>query len=847
MASDGERARSGKYKFGIAKSYHYVRRFQKQKAHDKIDVASIKETLEQDFLKIGGLGGTKPISVGLRIPVKRIVLLSILFLALFLVIIGYVTYTALTAAPKRPQTPEQYPPPESTYAIVSSGVLSYESVGRYITYLTLRLEASNTKWMNVSIGMYERGIPTQIFLLRTYGEETSNYFQFKEALGYELNRQGLYLHGEIDDNFLKKMPSGSKAIIIVPSGRIPGYFLGLGTREAYNFTDFMQLLRSGCVMIYMGKDFRIALSEDGSQFVVDQKVLEEAGIIFKPPTGSGSAGGFSLARPLYSIGARNGTLVNAYGSVYSVDLGTPGSFVFLPQTLDGGWKNGSVAAQDVARIIKDVAWQKPYTSGALGVWGQEGAVNNEYTIYTRQAHFGVQNGFGKLYIETTGQDGSSYARTRYIEVKADNIGDLANPPSASNGTLITIYGFLKPNFKEGRVVQLFHDVFRNTQRVRSDKFAEGRIVIRDVYEFTHKYEINLPEGEYMLRIVDNNGYAYAQSYLRVPGIGVSVLSPPHIPAFWMQLTADGQPVQFMEVRASIDGLGEQGLTTDEFGRFYYAPKSVSPGSHTITVYAAGKARTITVFYKPVKQWFEQPLNQALVVITILIFFVGMFLLRRPEKVIYSIDIPDFMPLEKRFTPVSKAVVTDLFSRINSEYKWSFMPLTLEEIKNGFRKITYQGKPVLIGDHNLEKILGALIEEKSVRRVLGLYGLARWEKDAGRSLAYLAAFRLLRNAFINNGVYFTDLNKADECDTVITLNRASVYVHIYENWGVLKKVLRTLKKGRSILVFAGPDALREFRRKLGRSTAEGAIVLKLHAKSGNLVLTTVEDVERLFKV
>jgi len=175
--------------------------------------------------------------------------------------------------------------------------------------------------------------------------------------------------------------------------------------------------------------------------------------------------------------------------------------------------------------------------------------------------------------------------------------------------------------------------------------------------------------------------------------------------------------------------------------------------------------------------------------------------------------------------------------VNKEYKWNFMPLSAQELKNEMRrKITHKGVPILITDYNLDRVLNELIESDDVVKALNLYGLKQWESKGGRSIRYLALFRLLRNFFINNAIPFTDLNERKDCDIFATVKGEGVYTHIYTDENTFRKALKLISAGKNFVIFENKREMDETVKKLELSYTPTAIILKSEISSGSITLT-----------
>jgi hypothetical protein len=164
-----------------------------------------------------------------------------------------------------------------------------------------------------------------------------------------------------------------------------------------------------------------------------------------------------------------------------------------------------------------------------------------------------------------------------------------------------------------------------------------------------------------------------------------------------------------------------------------------------------------------------------------------------------------------------------------------MPLSAQELKNEMRrKVTYKGVPIMITDYNLEKILNDLIEGGDVVKAVNLYGLKMWEEKSGRSMKYLALFRLLRSFFVNNAVPFTELNSRKDCDMFATVKGEGIYIHIYTDEGAFKRGLALVDSGKNFIVFESRKEMEEILKKLELSYTPTAVILKSEISNGRII-------------
>ncbi|MEM4389998.1 MAG: hypothetical protein QXG98_05040 [Candidatus Micrarchaeia archaeon] len=790
-----------------------------------------------------------------KVLLSRLMFIIIALFTIALLLVAAFFFVILSAPPPPPPQPIVVAPTIG-YSVQKYDVLSFGPGNEYVAFVSLPMEGKDVGEVRMHLDLFVDEVPQNIFLLKSRREQATQYAEFSKYLEAELAKQGLRVN-ELHIDQLRRLPKGSKAIIIVPSGFFPALLLGLVDPDF----DARMLLGQGNVIIYIGYGFdRGAIFErEGRVRVNADAVAQRLGFGIGPPTGAHSEDGYNFRDPQYSIVPveRELPIATVHGSMYSVNIGS-GYMLILPQPLDSGWLNGAQAAQDVARLIQEAAWQKAFR-GKLVAMGEKRimAVNGSVRAAPMllSTPYPKQNTWGRLQISVVGLDNRSYGRTVFL--KFDNVvrGQLRHKTSALptelSGQRLTVSGeFNEPEsvWRLRKPVNVYLVFYNSTSRISARLMQAEPVIPTAMYPISADVDIDVPSGDYYLRVEDAEGNVFAQSYLRVPEVNIT----PEVLNFGagyfsFDVKADGVPTELRNVRVSLDGLQETVLATRE-SRItrgasvleYIFQGNIKEGQHTFVIEYAGQKTTITQTYTLPKNWWDNPLMQVGLIFTAIIFGVGM-LLRKPEPVMYSIDVPDFPPMSKVLIPLPPKTVTDLFETLESEYGWKYMPLEPRELKNGFRKVVYKGRGILIGDYNLEKLLEKLEAKGLVERALGLWGLKRWVEESGKSMRYLAIFRKLRTIFVNNAVKFTDFGERRDCDTVINIPE-TVFVHIYDGDAMLPRVLASAQKGLSVLVFADNSEREAFKQKL-YSPEPLLVALKLMEDQGRLILTDIEWFER----
>ncbi|MEM3030322.1 MAG: hypothetical protein QXH27_01175 [Candidatus Micrarchaeia archaeon] len=845
--------------FEVRKRFAHVRKFIPA-APPKLDASTIAGLLGAYLRRRRGDRQAEEEFRHRTAPMTKVLLGRLMFIliALFviaLLLVGAFFFIVLSAPPPPPPQPVVVAPTVS-YSVQKYDVLSFGPGSEYAAFATVPMQGRDVQEVRLHLDLFADEVPQDIFLLKSRREQATQYAEFKKYLEAELAKQGLRAN-ELHIDQLRRLPRESRAVIIVPSGFFPAVFLGLVDPDF----DVRTLLGQGNVIIYMGHGFdRGAIFErEGRVRVNADAAAKRLGFGIGPPTGAHSEDGYNLRDPQYSIVPveRELPLASVHGSMYSVNIGS-GYMLFLPQPLDSGWLNGAQAAQDVARLIQEAAWQRAFRGKLVAVGEKRVAAANgsvSANPLLLSTPYPKQNAWGRLQVSVVGLDNRTYGRTIFL--KYDNVvrGQLRHSTSALptelSGQRLTVSGeFNEPEsvWRLRKPVNVYLVFYNSTSRVSSRLMQAEPVIPTALYPISADVEITVPSGDYYLRVEDEDGNVFAQSYLRVPEINITKeVQNFGAGYFSFDVKADGVPADLRNVRVSLDGLQETVLATRESrvtsgARVleYVFQGRIGEGEHAFLIEYAGQKTTITGTYTFPKNWWDNPLMQVGLVFTAIIFVMGV-LLRRPEPVMYGIDVPDFPPTAKVLIPLPPKTVTDLFDTLEAEYGWKYMPLEPRELKNGFRKVVYKGRGILIGDYNLEKLLEKLEAKGLVESALGLWGLKKWVQESRKSMRYLAVFRKLRTIFVNNAVKFTDFGERQDCDTAISIPE-TVFVHIYDGDAVLPRVLASAQKGASVLVFADNLEREVFKRKL-YSPEPLLVALKLMKDQGRLVLTDTEWFER----
>jgi hypothetical protein len=181
-----------------------------------------------------------------------------------------------------------------------------------------------------------------------------------------------------------------------------------------------------------------------------------------------------------------------------------------------------------------------------------------------------------------------------------------------------------------------------------------------------------------------------------------------------------------------------------------------------------------------------------------IIYAAGFLIKRNEELPYSIDVPDFAPVEYNTLQLTEEEILKSFDTISDYYKWKYIPLKLEEIKRGISM--YLGRTdLIINDFNLEIVLATLEREGLIEEESGFYIKKEWLKT-GFTKEQLVAFRLIRDAAISNAVQFKNLTRSLP-NTKLMFPWQEFWIYLYSSVDK-ERIVETVIQN----VYKNPDAL-----------------------------------------
>lgn len=852
------------YQFNLRRRYEPTEHFRIKKSADN-PIAALLFSLR------GGAphkadGKAAPHSGGLPI-------MAILFAAggAFLLFLLFVAWSMSAAQANAPIAQPPAPIPEYSaqfsQQLTDLMVLSYgtQEAGQSQTYLSSKFSSMGVSSINVTGSLFLSVPARQVFVLRYPRSGADIYPQFREKLDAYLLAQGFSV-SDISPSQLENIPAGST--VIIPTGYMPSFLLDAAPPSMQSYPDkakftplLLSLAAGGTNVVYIGDTFNFILSPTGTPEEAPQYAVDAGGIVFDSKSRPVSSEGFRMRVPLYTakLSTRDAHAPQQiWGSITHLKVGQ-GSILLLPESLDGGWADDSqAAAEDVGRLIAQMPFLPPVA--------QASALLNSSSINSSSIDLALTpsaSSSGYLRLQFGVNDSNGLQRIFFDDyiVAKKQLGDLHFPQSA----------VLTPEYLGGRRADVFvalRETSSNPVKLYFELVANKSITERHELEagfttpiITKKSTIltNVPPGRYLLRVVDDSGKLYAATLVDV--VGVDISGPDSMIAgvpiafrdgqFNYSFSMNGQPAVVDYVRAYVKGAPATFQEFRKVSQISYAPKYTFEGSpagtmHTIVLDFGGTFMQEYPYKKIVtRQFWDNPMVQALGVVALLVGAAGIYL-RRPEKAMFQLDIPDFPPLSVTKIQVKMAVVLAIFDQINRDYSWERMPLKTEEIKSGFLKMNYNGKPIAIGDYNLERVLERLEELGHVERSLGYWGLAKWSAESGQTIGRRAIFRRLRDLCVTNAIRFSKLDVLPYCDVKLLIGQSDYFLHFFTgDFKVVSRALETIPLGRSWIIFTDHYTMEKFRNHL-QSSESAALALKMEIYNNRAKLVMLDELSDLLR-
>jgi len=826
------KTRQSIYSFLIRKRHSYIKRYK------KIPVSGIdiilgrgpklkKEKEEMRFIR-------KKEKKTKRIPKKLIAVIVILL------ILGGLFYIMPKGANKKEII---YNVPSGAL-VVPSATAGIANIGnnfgslKNIAYIFLRYSTKDSTNTTLSIDLYNDYDTKEIYLLERGASWYNagiqdNYLDFKNSLNDDAIRKGYNFH--ISD--LKELKTVKNSIIIIPSGRLPVELAKNGL--IYN-------LSKDNIVIYIGLQFDRINTEEGliNNQDCSGTVCGDLRFISKDsPSFNKRCYGIHLDEPEYVVSRVSVTQPKVemiYGCISEVPFEN-GNLILIPEALDYGWDSGNDCASDVIKLIDESAWHKPISSVKYII----NETSGEQTFFSGTFDKNIRSVYAKvrLSMKNLQHDSQKIAITQINQIPLGTI--TVNPYQTipfkfSNREIELEISTNEPG--PSRQIKPFAQLKKNNVVLPEKK----QLLEMNTKEYPNsipaQLAINEP-GEYIIEITDGISI-FASGYAKISDIRISSDEKDYRRGNFRFSFKDelGNPVIISHVRVYFNDKFIQEFKKTSSVSF--KGLSVSPGEQEFKFdFGGGNVKLYSDVYTPPNPFVDiitKPINMVLLIITVIAVVIALGI-KRKERPVFSLDIPDFPPLAFRKIYIKPEEVMEIFEQVNHDYSWRYMPLSLEEIKKGFLKYIHRGENLVIGEYNLQILLDRMIDKGYVKERKGYYLLSRWEDKSKKSAKFLVIYRQLRNIFVDNTIKFTKLGVSKDSDLEITTSGEHMHIFIYDNnlKEIFDKIVKLISYGNILIIFDNESDKQRFLDEI-TSPSKSLIWFKLEIESGEIIPLSIDE-------
>ncbi|MGC8628677.1 MAG: hypothetical protein ACP5T4_00495 [Candidatus Micrarchaeia archaeon] len=777
---------------------------------------------------------------------KKYTLLAIGILVFALVLVLLISFVARLELSKLKAVSKPIGVIYANASVIASSYFTYSGANNLVQYALLKYSILNATNASAELVVYPSNPVPRIYLVNvsTYSSGTFNEGQVYNALYANLAHYGLIFNSSsftyIPMQAIPQIQKGS--IVIVPSGFIPMPML-----ENYSQSIF-SMLDKGDTIIYVGQAFNRTVSSTGVIFVTPGNVTSEldAYLLETLP-----ASRFLNASALAALS--NSTFPKPtfffmhgfrFGGIAYINSAN-GTLIAFSNFPTQAWPNANSMANSLASSIYSDFWIQRLAYGGSNVTafgsGKELGVftNSSYlsiSLPISNATISFLNSTYSLLRLVVQNSSAQVYRVLPFRTKYTFIGEMSMPGTVSDSESIPIL----INVSSHRRLQLHIDIYnQNLSYTASIPILQtfvGNISIERPFNFS------LPGGIYIAYLKNQYDQNYTAALFTVPPLNITPISLNFKNGTFSFYALSGTFPVTSRAQVSLNGAYTEQVSVQGGILNYTLPKGtiLSFGTQTFDINMFGTTFIYKTTYS--KEIFHIPTFY----IELGVVLIGIILLnivvKPPNRDEYYVDVPSFLPEKKEQIKTKPADVLSLFDKTNYYYHWSYMPLTIEEFKNGVSVFLHYGNmPLSITTANAQLILNELIKEGSVVEEGGYYMPVSWVSSAKHDIEYLVIFRALRDYCVSHAILFTELNANVNADMLMTKNGRQASIIIYSRKSGMRQ-FEINPRSSTFIVFINEEVKSEFAKKILLSTSTSSQVLKLAIDYEYVKLVSIEHLE-----
>ncbi|MEM3781461.1 MAG: hypothetical protein QXT43_00660 [Candidatus Micrarchaeaceae archaeon] len=761
---------------------------------------------------------------------------AVFFLVLVFTIIGMyraaIKSVSVTAAPPGAL--------HASVGIAYSSFFDYNEGKQIVEYALINYSLLNASAANASISVYAQNPVRRIYLANTSQYSTYSFSEqaLYENLTNDLSRFGLIRNqSSLSYVPLQSLGQISNSIIVIQSGLMP-----LPLLENSSISIF-RMLDKGNTVIYIGRNFSNEIGSLGIVFVTPANITSELGsygISTIPAIVNASikpSFGFSKPTFYFLSGSTHGTV--GYIGVHNGTL-----IAFSNYPIDS-WSNASALAESLAASISSDFWLNELAYGAENISTSQ--TQGSIGLFTSQSQISVQNA-----TSVSSQLNSTYS---IVRLGANN----------SAGFVFAVAPFTSKYILSGTMSM--PSVIDDTENVSiginttSQSPSQFHIDVLDsnmsyvtsiniLHSFTGPVRIllaqsfSIPSGTYLAVLRNQLDQNYTAAIFSIPSLNITPISLNFKgDNFTFRVLSGTFPVN-SKAQISFNNAYKEIVPVSDGLLTYELPKGtiISYGKQIFGIEIFGQRLNYTETYA--KEILHIPTFYIEVGVVLLAIILLNIVLKPPNRDEYYIDVPTFIPEKREVMKIKQQDLLNVFEKVNYYYHWSFMPLTIDEFKNGISSyVRYNNRPVSVTTQNAQLLIDSLIKSGSIAEKSGYYALSSWLSISKHDVEYLVVFRALRDYCVEHAILFTELNSDPSADMLITKKGRQAKVIIYSSESGMRKF--EIGKNENIFIaFASEEVLSEFKDRLYRSLTKTAEVLKVMIQYGRIKLVSIEDLSEL---
>ncbi|EQD62515.1 conserved hypothetical protein, membrane or secreted, partial [mine drainage metagenome] len=649
--------------------------------------------------------------------------------------------------------------PHIAASITSSNLLYYDSGISLVPYFMLSYSTNNVSTLYVNATLYSRPTPSGIYVLSSPNEcvSCSNYSSIVRNISGYLRDYGI-IGGSSNISTINLGNVGTipnDSVLIILSGLLPEQLLSpVNSSSTANNSQLSNLLDKGTSIIYVGRAFSEVV---GSGSIVLPNINLPSYLASFSTSYNASLAKLYRSEPMKNFFFYNNTFDfssgNTFGALTYVNFAN-GSIVAFSNYPDS--VSAKSLSNGIAKAIAESFWIPHYATGyeainvsnATSASGPIGIALANTNISTTSGVTGrLNSSFARIILYQNNSfvagNHTTYTYLSYLPTYQLN-GSMSIPTTVIPGqtihTAMTIYThtakqvYLEP-----------HITVYNLTGVEVQTLPVPFVTATGNFTFIQPINVSFPPGGYVVSLQSAAGTDYASSYVVVPPINITApIANFSGNSFVLNIKSAGFPVSGVYYNISLDNKYAQHGMINNGAITYTLPKGTPEiyGKLNFSISMLSSNFTYSLVNKPISITISGRDIDLVIVLVVVILLVTV--VRTPARDEFYIDIPA-MPKQNVVNITLKArEVVSTFDKLNSYYRWRYMPLSKDEIKTAVaNNLRNNGIPISLTYSNVEVILDQLMNAGYVVSLDELYAPKEWLDKSGHDMQYLATFKKLR--------------------------------------------------------------------------------------------------------